>query len=138
MVKKYYYLPGDPENTELIQYYKSTDLPIDVPYLVIKLGQSDIENTELVSSALQEDWWFHLANVPSGHALTVYDLSTIKSYNIEKDPNLKYLMADIVKQHSKQKFCKNVKLHYCQRNNLKLCDKPGMVLLKKTPESLLI
>jgi len=138
MVKSYYYIPDDVENIELVQYSHPDDLPLDVPYLVVKLGQSDIENSKLVSKASQKDWWFHLANAPSPHALTFYALSTVENHNLEKDSNLKNLMAEIVKQHSKQKFFKTSKLHYCQRKNLKLGDKPGLVLLKKTPSSLTI
>ena len=137
MVKSYYYIPDD-EEPELIKYTKNKELPVDVPYLIVKLGQSDLENTILVQTAEQKDWWFHLAKFPSAHALTFFNLSTVdfRDYKFDKDSLIKTLMATLVKDHSKQKNMKNVKLHYCQRKNLKIGDKPGLVILKKPPSTI--
>jgi hypothetical protein len=143
MVKSYYYIINDQSNNqsnnqnELIQYYKDKDLPIDASYLIIKMGQSDIENTKLVKDASQNDWWFHLAEFPSAHALTVFAISKdLADYDFVKDKNIKILMASLVKSHSKQKHLTNIKVHYCQRKNLQIGDKAGLVILTKTPLSL--
>uniref|UniRef100_A0A6C0E7G1 Uncharacterized protein n=1 Tax=viral metagenome TaxID=1070528 RepID=A0A6C0E7G1_9ZZZZ len=138
MVKSYYYIPSisgnNPDNNpdKLIQYYKPKELPIDVPYLIIKMGQSDIENTKLVTEASDKDWWFHLADFPSAHALTYFELSKdVGDYDFVNDKLVKLLIANIVKKHSKQKNMNDIKVLYCQKSNLHLGDKPGLVILKK-------
>jgi predicted ribosome quality control (RQC) complex YloA/Tae2 family protein len=136
MVKCYYYIPND---NKLIQYYNNNELPIDSSYLIIKMGQSDLENTKLVKDASEVDWWFHLADYPSAHALTYFQLSNdVDDYDFLKDPFLKNLMATVVKDHSKQKYLNKVKVHYCLQKNLKLGDKAGLIILKKVPNTITI
>ncbi len=93
--------------------------------VIYRLGENAKENHQLIDDADKNDWWFHLDNHPSGHV--VVDLGILNKTQI------KYA-ATIVKEHSKLKYYKKVKVCYLQIKNLKKTKNPGEVKLLKNPE----
>lgn len=85
----------------------------------MKIGKNAEENTQLFKEAHQDDWWFHLDSFPSAH---VY-VSELTPENIQ-------LAAETIKEKSKFKNLKNVKVVYTQKRNLRLGDKPGLVIIQ--------
>ena len=89
-----------------------------------KLGENAKENHKLFDNALPNDWWFHLNDMPSGHLI-------IESKKINRS-EIK-CAALIVKNNSKYKNFKKVKVCYLQIKDLKKSKTDGEVILKKTP-----
>lgn len=91
----------------------------DVTY---RLGRNAKENFELIDDADQEDWWFHLADEPSGHC--IIDSSTV-------DKEMIIFASNLVKEHSKSKNNKKVKVVYTQIKNITKTKTLGQVIVKK-------
>lgn len=88
-----------------------------------RLGESAKENHQLIDYADQNDWWFHLDNFPSGHCIVD---------SVELNHQLINYAANIVKENSKYRNLKNIKIVYLQVKNIKKTKNPGEVkLLKK-------
>ena len=94
-----------------------------------RLGQNAKENHQLIDDADPNDWWFHLDDHPSGHV--VVDSSTINKSQI-------YYASLLVKENSKLKNNKNVKVCYIQIKNIKKTKNPGQVKLLKKPEYIIV
>lgn len=90
---------------------------------IIKIGNNAKENQQLLNKSSQNDLWFHLHDNPSPHAIIhgPYDKIIIN------------FAATMVKENSKFKNYKNIKVIYLERKNIKLTKKDGEVILKKTP-----
>lgn len=102
---------------------KTFNININNINYVIRLGQNAKENHNVIDDSDPNDWWFHLSDYPSGHCIV--ESSTINNELI------KYA-SDIVKQYSKYKNYKKVKVDYNQIKNIKKTKNPGEVkILKK-------
>lgn len=90
--------------------------------ITYRLGKNAIENFKLIDDADPNDWWFHLDGFPSGHCIIDSDII---------DDKMKIYAATLVKENSKQKNNKNVKIVFTQIKNLVKMKEVGSVLLKK-------
>jgi len=92
--------------------------------IIYKLGRNAKENFELIDDAQdanQDYWWFHLEDHPSGHCVIYSDDITNQMISIA---------ANLVKQYSKLKTNKKVKVVYTQIKNVKKTKTIGQVLLQ--------
>lgn len=96
---------------------------------IFRLGANAKENHILIDEADPNDWWFHLDNLPSGHCI-------VECKDLKKD--LCLYAAQLIKEHSKYKNYKKLKVIYLQIKNIKKTKNPGQVILLKAPDSLLI
>lgn len=94
-----------------------------------RLGKNAKENHLLIDYADKDDWWFHLDNHPSGHVIV--DINDISNEQI-------IFAAQLVKQHSKLKNHKNVKVCYLQVKYIKKTKNPGEVKLLKNPHIIIL
>ena len=88
-----------------------------------KLGGNAKENFNLIDEANDinnEYWWFHLEDTSSGHCIVYSD-------NIDKEMIL--FASNLVKQYSKLKNQKKVKIIYTQIKNIKKQKTIGEVIL---------
>ncbi|KAK8894949.1 hypothetical protein M9Y10_023391 [Tritrichomonas musculus] len=95
--------------------------------VVIKIGQNDKENDELIKTANQDYTWCHLDNQPSPHAV-------IESTSPDKESINDALQ--LVKFYSKAKSANSVNLIYAKIRDVKRVDPrkhPGLVTLSKAP-----
>jgi predicted ribosome quality control (RQC) complex YloA/Tae2 family protein len=90
--------------------------------IVYRLGRNAKENFELIDEADQNDWWFHLSDHPSGHC--IIDSSTV-------DKSMIIFAGNLVKEHSKLKNQKNIKIIYTQIKNITKTKTLGQVIVKK-------
>jgi predicted ribosome quality control (RQC) complex YloA/Tae2 family protein len=93
------------------------------------LGQNAKENHLLIDNADPNDWWFHIDNSPSGHCI-------VESININNELILQ--AATFVKDNSKVKNNKKIKIIYTQIKNIKKTKNPGEVILLNKPNEILI
>ena len=100
------------------------------PNNLIKIGENREDNDSIISLGKQCDIWFHLANFPSCHVI----ISTDKKYKATKKM-IKYC-AQLVKENTKYKNYKNLKVNYTELKNIKKTDVKGTVILKKTPQTI--
>ena len=91
---------------------------------IFKLGQNARENHLIFDQALKNDWWFHLNDFPSGHLI-------IESKDIIKD-EIKHA-AFLVKDNSKYKNLKKIKVCYTQIKNLKKGKTLGEIIINNKP-----
>ena len=89
--------------------------------ITYRLGKNAIENFKLIDNADPEDWWFHLDGFPSGHCI-------IDSFVINEQ--MKINAGTLVKEKSKQKNNKNVKIVFTQIKNVVKMKEIGSVTLK--------
>ena len=92
--------------------------------IIYKLGKNAKENFELIDNSLETYWWFHLDDYPSGHCI-------IESSSI--DYSMALIAAKLVKENSKVKTEKNIKVVYTQLKNIKKTKNLGEVLILKKP-----
>jgi predicted ribosome quality control (RQC) complex YloA/Tae2 family protein len=89
-----------------------------------KLGKNALENFKLIDDAVESNdnyWWFHIDGYPSGHCI-------IYSENVEK--HMLIYAGSLVKENSKQKNNKKVKIIYTQIKNIRKTKTIGQVLIK--------
>jgi predicted ribosome quality control (RQC) complex YloA/Tae2 family protein len=86
---------------------------------IYKLGESALENWELIDKAKHNNYFFHLSSFPSGYVI----LET-------KTPTLEILMkaALLCKNGTKYRYLKDIKVDYCLCNNVIKSDKLGEVI----------
>lgn len=92
--------------------------------ITYKLGRNAKENFELIDDAQDDNpdyWWFHLEGHPSGHCVI---------YNAEITNQMVAIAANLVKQYSKLKGDKKVKIVYTQIKHVEKTKTLGQVLLK--------
>ena len=94
---------------------------------IIKLGQNAKENDIIVSQSDQTDLWFHLQNGSSPHLV----LKCNEKYILTKE--IKKICAGMVKEHSKYKHFKSIKVIYLECKYVRRTNKLGEVLLMKLP-----
>lgn len=119
-MKFYYYYP---EDEKLIPKEDSKEKGV-----LVVVGESQKENDNLVKDEMWdgEEYWFHVADCSSGHA--IYEGDTISNDAVIQ-------IASLVKQRSKLKDSKNVKVNYLKLKYVKSTKTLGSVLLTKTPET---
>jgi predicted ribosome quality control (RQC) complex YloA/Tae2 family protein len=115
-MKYFYYYP---EDKLLIPVDEAKDKGI-----LIYLGENQKENDTLVKECDGGDTWFHVANHPSGHAIYTGD---------EPSNDAIARVAALVKQQSKLKDLKKVKVNYIQLKHVKPTKTLGQVMLAKSP-----
>lgn len=92
--------------------------------IIYKLGRNAKENFELIDDAQDANpdyWWFHLEGHASGHCVIYSDDITNQMVAIA---------ANLVKQYSKLKANKKVKIVYTQIKHVKKTKTIGQVLLQ--------
>lgn len=97
-----------------------------------KLGRNAKENFLLIDEATiinDNYWWFHLEDHPSGHCVVHTDCM---------DKQIAQLAGCLVKQYSKLKDYKKVKIIYCQIKNVRKNKTMGEVTLLTKPYSITI
>jgi predicted ribosome quality control (RQC) complex YloA/Tae2 family protein len=94
-----------------------------------RLGENAKENHLLIDESDPEDWWVHLDNLSSGHCIVECD-------DLKKD--LCLYAAQLIKDHSKYRHYKKLKVIYLQIKNIRKTKNPGQVTLLKNPDCLTI
>ncbi|KAL0230981.1 hypothetical protein GEMRC1_010386 [Eukaryota sp. GEM-RC1] len=95
------------------------------------VGENALENDELRRAAHQNDLWFHLHNLPSAHAiLYCHNLKRVPLSSIKE-------VAEAVMFWS-AKHLSSVRVNYCKVKYIRSGDKPGSVVLKKTPTTITV
>lgn len=97
-----------------------------------KLGRNAKDNFDLIDETYQINqnyWWFHLDDHPSGHCVVHSEL-------LDKSDCI--YAALLVKQHSKLRDQKKVKIVYTQIKNLKKTKTLGQVIIKTNPMTITI
>jgi predicted ribosome quality control (RQC) complex YloA/Tae2 family protein len=91
--------------------------------ITYKLGRNAKENFNIIDDAQDANpdyWWFHLEDHPSGHCVIYCD---------DIDNQMIAFASNLVKQYSKLKADKKVKVIYTQIKNVKKTKTLGRVLL---------
>lgn len=83
----------------------------------IYIGNNAAENWKLIENAYPEDYWFHIASLPSCHVIC-NDVSKVQQ------------CALLCKQHSKYKNFTSIKVAYTQVKNLSKGKEIGSVIYK--------
>lgn len=96
---------------------------------IVKLGQSQKENQQLLDEAEPTWIWFHADKFSSGHAI-IQTESPTKQEIIQ--------IALLVKEGCKLKHCHKGKIIYCPVKNLKMTGVPGEVNLKRRPKTVTV
>jgi len=91
--------------------------------ITFRLGRNATENFQLIDDADKDDWWFHLDGHPSGHV--VVDSSIL-------DEKIKVFAGQLVKDNSKMKNNKNIKIVFTQIKNIVKTKIIGTVILKQS------
>ncbi len=87
----------------------------------IKIGESALDNDQIISSSEQNDYWFHINKLPSPHIV----ISNNPEFPINQEM-IKYC-ANLVKSNSKFKRVPNIKVIYTTIKNIKKTDEVGKV-----------
>ena len=95
----------------------------------ICLGKNEKGNEMLCKNSEQDHYWLHLQSDSSPHAIV---------YNHIEDKVSLQEAAKLVKMFSKLKDKRNVKVIYCQLNNIKLTKNAGKVILLNNPNTLVV
>jgi len=89
-----------------------------------KVGNNVTENDKLLDDANQNDIWFHLVNHPSPHGILFVK-------ELVPNSNTIFQCAAYIKEYSKLKNLKNVKIIYTQRKFIKKTKTIGTVIVSK-------
>lgn len=98
----------------------------------IVIGENQTDNDMIIETSLQTDIWFHLANLPSCHVI----LSCTKKNRITKKM-IKYC-ATLVKQHTKYRNMKKIKVNYTSIKNIRKTNIKGEVIIKGKASCLIV
>jgi len=95
---------------------------------VIKIGENALDNWNLIDIAKinPNNIWFHLDDYPSGHVICF-----VKN-DEEINKNVILFCASLCKEHSKQKYMKNIKVIYTKIKNIKKTGEIGEVSVRKS------
>ena len=97
----------------------------------ISIGENQTDNDLLLSSAYQNDLWFHLADFPSCHVI----IQNNKQSPITKKMT-KYC-AELVKTHTKFKYRK-VSVIYTNVKNVRKTNIKGQVTIKGKVQTIVV
>ncbi len=103
--------------------------------VTFKLGKNSSANDYLMKNSEKEDWWFHLADFPSGHCLVEIEKISSKGEN----PKLEKFEIDtastLIKENCKLKnHNKKLKVNYLQMKFVRSGKEKGQAILLKNPE----
>ncbi len=98
----------------------------------IEIGRNQMENDRLIKTSPQNCIWFHLKDQPSPHGFIT------RLNNTPLDKEVIYRTAQLVKSFSKAKNQNNVSVEYITLSKIKTTHIPGMVVLKKTPQYVVV
>ena len=90
----------------------------------ISIGKNAKGNDYLCRHSDKDEYWLHLQNDPSPHAVVHCHF---------EDKESLFRAAQFVKQYSKRKYDKRVNVIYCQINNLRLTKTLGLVTIINKP-----
>ena len=93
-------------------------------YNLIKIGENQSDNDQIITDAKQNDMWFHLSNLPSCHVI----ITNNSMYPINKEMII--YCAQLVKLNTKYNNYKKLKVNYCNIKNVKKTNIKGKVILK--------
>jgi len=99
----------------------------------IEIGRNQLENDRLIKTSRQNSIWFHLKDQPSPHGII-----TLLNHSQQLDKEVIHRTAQLVKSFSKAKNLNNVSVEYIPLSKIKTTNIPGMVILKKTPQYVVI
>lgn len=94
---------------------------------IYKLGRNAVENFELIDNSYLEDWWFHLEDIPSGHCV----ISSSKNELFVCNDEMKNFAGNLIKQYSKAKNEKKIKIVFTQIKNIVKTKTVGQVIVKE-------
>ena len=97
-------------------------LCVQVEDFLVRVGRNQAENQELLDSSSAEDFWLHMADVPSAHAVISHQGHQKPSMHVLKQAAL------IIKQRSKQKG-ERVKFTCTKISHLRQTKTPGLVVV---------
>lgn len=97
----------------------------------VRIGRNAGENDKIIQEASQNDVWFHLAAFPSCHLIISCSLNALT-------PSLRNQCAQLVKNNTKYRDVPNLRVNFIEIKYVKRTEIPGRVILKKTPDSILI
>ena len=95
----------------------------------VYLGKNAQGNHYLCANSEHDTYWLHLQDHASPHAILCTHIHD-KASLVEA--------ATFVKQYSKLKNEKKVKVIYCKLENIQMTKTPGLVRTKKNPDILII
>ena len=98
----------------------------------IKIGENQEDNSDIIKKSKQNDIWFHLAEFPSCHVI----MSADSKHAITK--KMIVYCANLVKENSRYKNLKNLRVNYCQIKNIKKTDTKGKVKIKSQANTIII
>lgn len=96
---------------------------------IVKIGESQKENQQIIDEANPAWIWFHADKLPSGHAIIETNEPTKQEI---------YQIANLVKERCKLKHCRKGTIIFCPVKNLKNTGVPGEVELKLRPKSVVV
>ena len=88
------------------------------------IGSNQNDNDQILSSANQNDLWFHLKSFSSAHGI-------LKTNNEKKIPSHIIHQCSNILQENSKKIPKNSKVIYTQVKNVKKTKNKGCVIPKK-------
>jgi predicted ribosome quality control (RQC) complex YloA/Tae2 family protein len=91
---------------------------------LIKIGETQEENDQIIKEGKQTDIWFHLAHLPSCHII----ISSSNKYPATKQM-INYC-ASLVKAYTKFKNIPKVTVNYTFLKNIRRTETPGKVEIK--------
>lgn len=98
----------------------------------IEIGRNQSENDILVRTSNKSSIWFHLKDQPSPHGiLTCLNNSELDNTAISRT-------AELVKSFSKAKNHNRVSVEYLELAKIKKTTTPGLVILTKKPQSIVV
>ena len=92
----------------------------NIDNIIFRLGKNAKENFELIDCASKDDYWFHIDDEPSGHCIVAHNIMT---------KEIIITASLMVKENSKFKDKKNVKIIYTQISNIKKTKILGQVII---------
>ena len=98
----------------------------------IEIGRNQMENDRLIKISRQNSIWFHLKDQPSPHGV----ITLLNNSPLDKE--VIHRTAQLVKSFSKAKNQNNVSVEYISLSKIKTTNIPGTVVLKKTPQYVVV
>ena len=96
---------------------------------IVKIGESQKENQQIIDEANPTWIWFHADKLPSGHAIIETNKPTKQEI---------YQIANFVRERCKLKYYRKGTIIFCPVKNLKSTGVPGEVELKRRPKSVVV
>ena len=98
-------------------------LCVQVDDFVIRVGKNQQENQAILESSQGDDFWVHMADFPSAHAVISHEEHHKPSMRVLKQAAL------LIKERSKQKNLGKVKFTCTKRMHLQQTKTPGLVVV---------